>query len=282
MLNGHESRINILIWLQARKPINILPKKTNYSFNSCRHFEFHSVTANQIWDSFFCLTEYLTFSISPSSSCPFLSFFPCLSHSLYSLQTLVSGSRMLLQWLFMQSGLLSLTVRDIQYPARPRCQLTLPASPLPPNLFSSSLLLSSIFPPECLAKRHAVSQHPALNEKGLLKFIRGWRLWDPAGLPATFLPFQLRTGETEQREQPFIWGFLWTPSPFSRPRYPWISHSAKKDHQPDRARCIWRGNRVHNNSIPEGHPSLPAPGNRVPRSGIMGIQHSSAPHTQQG
>lgn len=152
---------------------------------------------------------------------------------------------------------------------------------LPPSyaaLFFSPL---SSFSPECFARRHAVSQHPALNEKGLLKFIRGWRLWDPVCLPATFLPFQHRTGETEQREQPFIWGFLWTPSPFSRPWNPWISHSAKKDHQSDRARCIWKGNRGHNNSIPEGHPSLPTPGNRVPRSNIMGIQHSSAPHTQR-
>lgn len=39
---------------------------------------------------------------------------------------------------------------------------------------------------------------------------------------------------------------------------------------------------VHNNSIPEGHPSLSTPGNRVPRSDIMGIQHSSVPHTQGG
>lgn len=170
----------------------------------------------------------------------------------------------------MQSALLSLTVRDIQYPNLRRCQLALPAPPslLPPALLCS-LHLSS-FSPECLARRHAVSQHPALNEKGLLKFIRGRRLRGPVGLPATFLPFQHRTGETEQREQPFIWGFLWTPSPFSRPWYPWISHSAKKDHQSDRAWCIWRGNGVHNNSIPEGHPSLPTPGNRVPRSNIMG------------
>lgn len=153
---------------------------------------------------------------------------------------------------------------------------------LPPSYALFSPLLSPLRPPECLARRHAVSQHPALNEKGLLKFIRGWRLWDPLGLPATFLPFQHRTGETEQREQPFIWGFLWTPYPFSRPWYPWISHSAKKDHQSDRAQCIWKGNRVHNNSIPEGHLSLPTPGNRVPRSDIMGIQHSSTPHTQGG
>lgn len=148
---------------------------------------------------------------------------------------------------------------------------------------SNPPLLLFFSPLECLARRHAVSQHPALNEKGFLKFIRGWRLRGPVGLPATFLPFQHRTRETEQRERPFIWGFfLWTNSPFSRPWYPWISHSAKKDHQPDRARCIWEGNRVRNNSIPEGHPSLHTPGNRVPRSSIMGIQHSSEPHTQGG
>lgn len=148
--------------------------------------------------------------------------------------------------------------------------------------FSSPCAPLFSFSPECLARRHAVSQHPVLNEKGLLKFIRGWRLWGPAGLPATFLPFQHRTGEIEQREQPFIWGFLWTPSPFYRPWYPWISHSAKKDHQSDRAWCIWKGKRVHNNSIPEGHPSLPTPGNRVPRSDIMGIQHSTEPHDKGG
>lgn len=33
-----------------------------------------------------------------------------------------------------------LTVRDILYPPRPRCQLTLPAPPLPPTLFCFSLL----------------------------------------------------------------------------------------------------------------------------------------------
>lgn len=138
------------------------------------------------------------------------------------------------------SFLLSLPVRDIQYPSLPRCQLTLPVllllSPATQHYFSSPLFF--FFTPECLARRHAVSQHPALNEKDLLKFIRGCRLRGPVGLPATFLPFQHRTGETEQRERPFIWAFLWTNSPLSCPRYPWISHSTKKGHQSDRACCI--------------------------------------------
>lgn len=71
-------------------------------------------------------------------------------------------------------------------PVLPRCQLALPVLLL---LSLPQTILCSLFsphpfplpptprcPPECLARRHAVSQHPALNEKGLLKFIRGWRL----------------------------------------------------------------------------------------------------------
>lgn len=86
----------------------------------------------------------------------------------------MAGSRMLLRWLLMQSGLLSLTVRDIQYLTLPRCQLTLPEPPLFSLLLSMLLSSSLLSPPFPLsAWRHAVSQHPALNEKGLLKFIRG-------------------------------------------------------------------------------------------------------------
>lgn len=123
---------------------------------------------------------------------------------------------------------------------------------------SHPLLLLSPLPPECLARHHAVSKHPALNEKGLLKFIRGWRLlrssWSACHIPA--VPAQDRADRAERTT--FYLGLFM--DPFSRPWYPWISHSAKKDHQSDRARYIWKGNRVHNNSIPEGHPSLPAAG----------------------
>lgn len=154
---------------------------------------------------------------------------------------------------------------------------------LSPRTILLLLLSTSLFSPECLARRHAVSQHPALNEKGHLNSLEAeGSQGQLVCLLATFLPFQDRTGEMEQREQPFIWGFslsffFWSNSPHSCPWYPWISHSAKKGHHSDRAWFIWRGNWERNNNIPEGHPSLPAPDNRVPRSSIIGIQHSSLP-----
>lgn len=78
----------------------------------------------------------------------------------------------------------------------------------PPSSHPFTSSLRSALSPECLARRHAVSQHPGLNEKGHLNSLEAEGSEDPVGLPATFLPFQDRTGEMEQREQPFIKGFF--------------------------------------------------------------------------
>lgn len=74
----------------------------------------------------------------------------------------------------MQSGPLSVAVRETQYHTLNGCQCTLPATSL---LYVPLLCCGPFSPlsPECSTGEHDVSQHPALNEKGLLKFIKALR-----------------------------------------------------------------------------------------------------------
>lgn len=75
--------------------------------------------------------------------CHFLLYY----YGLTLLHSLMTGPRMLLEWLLMQTGLLSYPQGHPTPHSRPRCQLTLPTPP----------------PFECLARRHATSKAPCFE-----------------------------------------------------------------------------------------------------------------------
>ena len=168
--------------------------------------DYLKMTSNQhFWDSLIDMLSCLTVTklFLYSSSCTLLLF--CLTFPVFSLDPrgrVKNASRVTshVEWPIISHC----EGHQIPKPALVPTHFANPPPPLLPPSLCYFFSPPSSFSPECLARRH---QHPALNEKDLLKFIRGWRLWGPVGLPATFLPFQHRTRETEQREQPFIWAF---------------------------------------------------------------------------
>lgn len=120
-----------------------------------------------------------------------------------------------LLWLVKECSYSSFSCRVKYYLIRRDIQSPTLLGLLPAEYASSSsaiqTLLSALIPPspKCLAQHRYMLFASSLlcMKKGLEKFIRGRSLQDSVGLPATFLPFQNRTEQKEQRGA-FYWSLF--------------------------------------------------------------------------